>query len=150
MSHEDNLRIVREFHAAWNDRDFDRAAALMAPDGEILVVGSGERFVGPEGSKTFSQRWADGFPDGRIEITDTISEGDRIAVLYRGRGTHTGTLKNASGEIPATGKEVTLELCDVIQIRDDGKVQSVRTYFDSGSLLAQLGLMAAAPAGATA
>ncbi len=149
MSQEDNLRIVREFQAAWNDRDFDRGAALMAPDGEILVVGSGERFVGPEGSKAFSRTWADGFPDGRIEITDTISEDDRIVVLYRGRGTHTGTLKNASGEIPATGKEVTLELCDVIQIRE-GMVQSVRTYFDSGSLLAQLGLMAGAPAGATA
>jgi steroid delta-isomerase-like uncharacterized protein len=149
MSQEDNSRIVQEFHAAWNDRDFDRGAALMAPDGEILIVGSGERFVGPEGSIAFSRMWADGFPDGRIEILDTISEGDRIAVLYRGRGTHTGTLKNASGEIPATGKGVTLELCDVIQIRD-GKVQSVRTYFDSGSLLAQLGLMAGAPARTTA
>jgi steroid delta-isomerase-like uncharacterized protein len=149
MSHEDNLKLVREFHAAWNERDFDRGAALMAPDGEILIVGSGERFVGPEGSIAFSRMWADGFPDGRTEITGTVSEADRVVVLYRGRGTHTGTLKNASGEIPATGKEVTLELCDVIQIRD-GKVQSVRTYFDSGSLLAQLGLMAAAPARATA
>ncbi|MDQ3992138.1 MAG: ester cyclase [Actinomycetota bacterium] len=149
MSQEDNLRIVREFHASWNDREFDRGAALMAADGEILIVGSGERFVGPEGSIAFSRMWADGFPDSRTEITDTISEGDRIAVLYRGRGTHTGTLRNASGEIPATGKEVTLELCDVIQVRN-GKVQSVRTYFDSGALLAQLGLMAAAPARATA
>jgi steroid delta-isomerase-like uncharacterized protein len=149
MSQEDNLRIVQEFQQAWNARDFDRAAALMASDGEILVVGSGERFSGPDGVIEFSRRWADGFPDGRIEITDTIAEGDRIAVLYRGRGTHTGTLRNPMGEIPATGKEVTLELCDVIEIRG-GKVQSVRTYFDSGSLLAQLGMMTAAPTGATA
>ena len=149
MSHEDNLRIVREFQEAWNARDFDRAAAMMAADGEILVVGSGERFRGPEGAVKFSRMWADGFPDGRIEITETIAESDRVAVCYRGRGTHTGTLKNASGEIPATGKEVTLDLCDVIQLRD-GKIQTVRTYFDSGSLLAQLGLMAAAPAAARA
>ena len=148
MSHEDNLRLVREFQATWNERDFDRGAAMMAPDGEILVVGSGQRFVGPEGCVAYSRMWADGFPDGRIEIVETISEDDRIAVTYRGRGTHTGTLKNASGEIPATGKEVTLEVCDVVQVRD-GKIQSIRTYFDSGSLLAQLGLMAAATAGAT-
>jgi ketosteroid isomerase-like protein len=70
-------------------------------------------------------------------------------VLYRGRGTHTGTLKNASGEIPATGREVTLDLCDVLTIKD-GKAMSIRTYFDSGSLLAQLGLMPAASVGATA
>lgn len=149
MSHEDNLRLVREFQAAWNERDFDRGAEMMAADGEILIVGSGQRFVGPEGSVAFSRLWADGFPDGRVEIVETISEGDRLAVLYRGRGTHTGTLNSAAGEIPATGKEVTLELCDVIEFRD-GKIQRVRTYFDSGSLLAQLGLMAAAPAGATA
>jgi ketosteroid isomerase-like protein len=42
---------------------------------------------------------------------------------------------------------VTLELCDVHTIRD-GKIRSVRTYFDSASLLTQLGVMpeAGAPA----
>ena len=149
MSQEDNVKIAREFPAAWNDRDFDRAAKLMADDGEILIVGTGERFTGPAGAVKFSQMWADGFPDGRVEVIETIAEGDRVVVVYRGRGTHTGTLANASGEIPATGKEITLDLCDVVEIKD-GKVKSVRTYFDSGSLLAQLGLMAAVPAGATA
>jgi steroid delta-isomerase-like uncharacterized protein len=149
MSQDDNVKIAREFPAAWNDRDFDRAARLMADDGEILIVGTGERFTGPTGVVKFSEMWADGFPDGRVEVIETIAEGDRVVVVYRGRGTHTGTLRNASGEIPATGKEITLDLCDVVEIKD-GKVKSVRTYFDSGSLLAQLGLMAAAPAGATA
>jgi steroid delta-isomerase-like uncharacterized protein len=149
MSQEDNVRIAREFPDAWNDRDFDRAAKLMADDGEILIVGTGERFIGPAGAVKFSQMWADGFPDGRVEVMETIAEGDRVAVCYRGRGTHTGTLRNASGEIPATGREVTLDLCDVLMIKG-GKVKSIRTYFDSGSLLAQLGLMTAVPAGATA
>lgn len=149
MSQEDNIRIAHEFQTAWNDRDFDRAAALMADDGEILIVGTGERFTGPAGAVKFSQMWADGFPDGRTEISETIAEGDRVAVVYRGRGTHTGTLRNAAGEIPATGREVTLDLCDVVEIHG-GKIKSVRMYFDSGSLLAQLGLLAETPAGATA
>jgi steroid delta-isomerase-like uncharacterized protein len=149
MSNEENVKIAREFPAAWNDRDFDRAAKLMADDGEILIVGTGERFTGPAGAVKFSEMWAEGFPDGRVEVMETIAEGDRVVVVYRGSGTHTGTLKNATGEIPATGKEITLDLCDVVEIKD-GKVKSVRTYFDSGSLLAQLGLMAAAPVGATA
>lgn len=149
MSIEENVKIAREFPAAWNDRDFDRAAKLMADDGEILIVGTGERFTGPAGAVKFSEMWADGFPDGRVEVMETIAEGDRVVVVYRGSGTHTGTLKNATGEIPATGKEITLDLCDVVEIKD-GKVKSVRTYFDSGSLLAQLGLMAAAPVSTTA
>ena len=84
MSNEDNVRIAREFPKAWNDRDFDRAAKLMADDGEILIVGTGERFIGPAGVVKFSQMWADGFPDGQVEVTDTIAEGDRVVVLYTG------------------------------------------------------------------
>ena len=140
MSQDESVRIARDFYAAWNERDFDRSAALMADDGEILIVGTGERYVGPEGAITFDHMWADGFPDGRVEVMQTIAEGDRVAVIYRGRGTHTGTLKSAAGEIPATGKEVTLDLCDIYEIRG-GKVKSMHTYFDSGSLLTQLGLM---------
>lgn len=144
-----NVEIAREFYAAWNERDFERGAALVADDGELLIVGTGERRTGPQGSIEYSRMWADAFPDGRVEITQTIAEGDHVVVLFRGRGTHTGTLRSAAGDIPATGKQVTLDLCDVYEIRG-GKVKTNWTYFDSGSLLTQLGLLepAAAPASA--
>lgn len=145
MTHEENVRIAREFYAAWNDRDFKRSAALMADDGEILVVGTGDRYTGPDGAIEFDHMWADAFPDGHVEITETIAAGDRVVVLFRGRGTHTGTLTTPGGEIAPTGKEVTLDLCDVYRIRG-GKVASLHTYFDSGALLGQLGLMPAAAA----
>lgn len=145
----ENVEIAREFYAAWNDRDFERAAELMADDGEILVMGTGERYTGPQGAIEFSRMWAEAFPDGRVEVTRTIAEGDHVVVLFRGRGTHTGTLRSAAGEIPATGREITLDLCDVYEFRG-GKVKRNWTYFDSGSLLTQLGLLepAAAPASA--
>jgi steroid delta-isomerase-like uncharacterized protein len=145
MAQDENVEIARSFYDAWNARDFDRSAALMHEDGEIIVVGSGQRFAGPDGARQFSEMWASGFPDGRVETTSIIAEGDKVVVEYTGRGTQTGTLQNASGSIPATGKEVRLELCDVYELRD-GKVLSLRTYFDSGSLLAQLGVMGAQPA----
>lgn len=144
-----NVEIAQEFYAAWNERDFERAAALVADDGELLIVGTGERRTGPQGSIEYSRMWADAFPDGQVEVMRTIAEGDHVVVLFRGRGTHTGTLRSAAGEIPATGKQVTLDLCDVYEIRG-GKVKTNWTYFDSGALLTQLGLMepAAAPASA--
>lgn len=145
----ENVEIAREFYTAWNERDFERGAALVADDGELLIVGTGERRTGPQGSIEYSRMWADAFPDGRVEIMRTIAEGDHVVVLFRGRGTHTGTLRSAAGDIPATGKQVTLDLCDVYEIRG-GKVKTNWTYFDSGSLLTQLGLLepAAAPASA--
>ena len=92
--------------------------------------------------------WADGFPDGRVEITNVVDGGDMVAIEYTGRGSQTGALASAQGEIPPTGRSVELQLCDVLEF-EDGKVVRVRSYFDSGSLMAQLGLMPEA-AGATA
>jgi predicted ester cyclase len=62
-------------------------------------------------------------------------------VEFTGRGTHTGTLRTSMGDIPATGRSLTLQLCDVMEFKD-GMIQGQKTYFDSGSMMAQLGLMA--------
>jgi steroid delta-isomerase-like uncharacterized protein len=136
----DNATIARTLYEAWNERDFDRSAALMADDGEIVIVGSGARFVGPDGARQFDQMWAGAFPDGKAEIDNLIDAGDTIVVEFTGRGTHTGTLTSPGGDIPATGRSITLQLCDVIRL-ENGKVKSTKSYFDSASLLMQLGVM---------
>ncbi|MDP8910676.1 MAG: ester cyclase [Actinomycetota bacterium] len=148
MAAQDNAATARRLPEAWNERDFDSMAMAMADDGEIVVVGSDQRFVGRDGVREFARMWADAFPDGRVEVTNVIDGGDHVAVEYTGRGTQTGTLVSAAGEIPPTGRSIELRLCDIVQFRD-GKVTTIRSYFDSASLMAQLGLMPE-PAGATA
>ena len=69
-----------------------------------------------------------------------IASGDTVVVEFTGRGTHSGTLKTSMGDIPPTGKSVTLKLCDVTEYRD-GLVVRQRSYFDTGSMMAQLGLL---------
>ena len=135
----ENESLARRFYEAWNERNFDELAAAAAPDGTITIVGPGDTFRGPEGSRQFSEMWAGGFPDGAVTVDRVIASGDYVIVEYTGRGTHTGTLATSMGDIPATGRSMTLELCDVMEFKD-GKVQSQRTYFDTGSMMAQLGL----------
>jgi steroid delta-isomerase-like uncharacterized protein len=135
----DNASLAGSLYEAWNRRDFDALSDAMAPDGELVIVGSGETLRGPEGSRRYNKMWADGFPDGALTVERVISAGDTVVVEFTGRGTHTGDLVTGTGTIPATGRSVTLQLCDVLEFRD-GKVQRQRTYFDSGSLTAQLGL----------
>ena len=135
----DNAALARWMHEAWNERDFDAMADATAPDSVITIVGSGDTFEGVEGARAFSRMWADGFPDGTVTVDRVIESGDLVVVEYTGRGTHTGTLVTGMGEIPATGRSLTLQLCDVMEFRD-GKVLSQKTYFDSGSMMAQLGL----------
>jgi steroid delta-isomerase-like uncharacterized protein len=135
-----NAEMARSLYDRWNARDFDRLAELMAKDGEIVLVGSDTRFRGPAGAIEFSQMWAEGFPDGRVEVERTVASGDYVSVEFTGRGTHTGTLRGSGGDIPATGRSLTLHLCDFYEIRD-GKIVSLHSYFDSASMLTQLGLM---------
>lgn len=135
----DNATLARSLYEAWNERNFDEMAEATAPDGTITIIGSGDTFKGPEGSRKFGTMWADGFPDGMVTVDRVIASGDHVVVEYTGRGTHTGTLATGMGDIPATGRSMTLQLCDVLQFKD-GKVLSQRTYFDTGSMMAQLGL----------
>jgi predicted ester cyclase len=104
MADSDNTSIARTFYEDWNKRDFDHLADLVAGDGEILLVGSGTSFRGPDGARQFARMWADGFPDGRVTVDTAAAAGDQVTVEHTGRGTHTGTLQSAGGDIPATGK----------------------------------------------
>jgi steroid delta-isomerase-like uncharacterized protein len=137
----DNAELARRLHEAWNERNFDEIAEAVAPDSTITIVGSGDTFEGAEGSRAYNTMWADGFPDGKVTVDRVIASGDYVVVEFTGRGTHTGTLVTSMGEIPATGRSLTLQLCDVMEFKD-GKVRSQKTYFDSGSMMAQLGITA--------
>jgi steroid delta-isomerase-like uncharacterized protein len=135
-----NAELAREVYDRWNARDFDALAALMANDGEIVLVGSDTRFRGPDGALEFSRMWADAFPDGRVKVERTVASDDYVSVEFTGKGTHTGPLRGAGGDIPATGRSLTLHLCDFYEIRNS-KIRSLHSYFDSVSMLTQLGIM---------
>ena len=135
----DNADLARSLYDAFNERNFDEIAEATAPDGVITIVGSGDRFEGVEGALRYNQMWAGGFPDGMAVVDRVIASGDHVVVEFTGRGTHTGTLSTSMGDIPATGRSVTLQMCDVLEF-ENGKVRSQRSYFDTGSMMAQLGL----------
>lgn len=137
----DNANLARRMHEAFNERNFDEIAEATAPDATLTIVGPGDTFEGVEGSRAYNTMWVDGFPDGKVTVDRVIESGDYVVVEFTGHGTHTGTLATSMGEIPATGRSVTLQFCDVIEFKN-GKLQSQKTYFDTGSMMAQLGLTA--------
>jgi steroid delta-isomerase-like uncharacterized protein len=144
-----NAATARRLYQDWNKRDFDHLSSLYAGAGEIVLVGSGARFQGPEGAREHATMWADGFPDGQIKIEKVIATDREVVVEFTGTGTHTGTLKTPGGEIPATGRSVTLQVCDVLSFRA-GRVSRLHSYFDSAALLMQLGAMPELPVATTA
>lgn len=143
----DNVTLAKQSYEDWNNRNFDAFSELLA-NGVLIIAGSGDRLEGREGARQFAEMWANGFPDGRVEIDNVIDGGDQVVIEFTGRGTHTGTLVSPMGEIPATNRPVTLQLCDVWRF-EGGSAKSVTTYFDTGSLMTQLGLMPEAVAAST-
>ena len=100
----DNATIASSLYDAWNRRDFDEMVAAAAPDSKIVMIGSGDTYEGPEGTRRYATMWADAFPDGKITVENVVAQEDRVVVEFSGTGTHTGTLVTSMGSIPATGR----------------------------------------------
>ena len=137
----DNATIARNLYDLWNRREFDELDQAAAPDGEILIVGTGETFRGPEGSHRFNTMWADAFPDGVCTVDRVVASGDTVAVEYTATGTHTAPLVTSMGTVPATGRSLRMQICDVYRFRD-AMIASQHMYMDTASMMAQLGVTA--------
>ena len=140
MAAQETASLVRQVYDAYNDRQFDHAASLVTDDFNWTMVATGQTFNGPDGMRQYLTGWAQGFPESKVEITNVFAAGDDAVVEFTGRGVHTGPLQTPAGEIPATGKRVELQFCEVHQARG-GKLSSGRSYFDMASLMRQLGLI---------
>ena len=74
------------------------------------------------------------FPDFRAVIHDMIAEDDQVVTRNTFYGTHEGELLG----IPPTGKEVTIELIDILRVAE-GKITDHWNVVDQLGLMQQLG-----------
>jgi predicted ester cyclase len=88
----------------------------------------------------FSKGWEAAIPDGRHTVTTCLQAGDAAAVEGYYRGTHLGPLQTPQGAVPATGRTLELAFSAFGTLRG-GRLAEVHVYFDSMSIMAQLGLL---------
>jgi predicted ester cyclase len=89
-----------------------------------------------EGSKAYLFGFLNAFPDSTWTIDDMIAEGDQVVTKKTLRGTHTGPL----GDLPPTGRTVTLQFVDIMRVRD-GKIVEHWLSMDQLTFLQQLGVI---------
>jgi len=140
MATQDLAAVVREMYDAWNDKDLDRCMSYAHADARMTNVAFGAKLP----LREYLENWAMAFPDGKIELTNCVWQGDNCIAEFTGRGTHTGTLSGPSGEIPATGRRVELKCVESYRFRG-GKLAEGRMYIDAFSLFTQLGIGAPMP-----
>jgi steroid delta-isomerase-like uncharacterized protein len=130
---------AKEQVIAYNEKDWDRARAALAPEVVYDEVGTHRKLKGVDDVLTAWKGWATAIPDSRATFHSETVSGNTAVLEITWKGTHSGPLNTGEREIPATGKKIELRAIQVVDVADD-RVKSVRQYFDMGTLLQQIGV----------
>jgi steroid delta-isomerase-like uncharacterized protein len=96
------------------------------------------KIEGPEKIVELFKGWKTAFPDAVGTVTSAVASGNKAALEVTWKGTHTGPLETAEGTIPASGKRQETPAAFFFTFEGD-KVKESRHYFDSMTLLKQIG-----------
>ena len=134
-------KVLEQAIERWNAGDRDGWAALYTDD-VVQEAPGGARISGLADLK---EKYFDALltaaPDRRSSDVILFAEGDHVVEQARYTGTHTGIWRNPDGaEIPATGKKLEFPFVGVFRVKD-GKICSIRLYYDQIEIFMQLGLM---------
>jgi ketosteroid isomerase-like protein len=127
----------------FNAHDIDGFTSVLADDVSYRAPG-GIEGQGKEACAQFFAGWFTAFPDAHVQVHALHITGDVAVEEGTFTGTHHGVLHTPAGDIPPTGRPVTVGYIQVLRFRD-GQHVSFSLLFDRLLMLEQLGL-APAPA----
>lgn len=140
MSIEQNISTVRAVYDGFNTRNSTMLLDLVTEDFELVDVALSLSWHGKKGWNEWLQNWAVSLPDAQVHLETIVAQDNLVVTEQTGGGTHTGTLSTPTGVIAPTGKKVQLKFAEVFEMRD-GKIKTMRAYWDTGTLMRQLGLI---------
>ena len=139
MSLEENKAIVRSLYEVLNKHNPDLLDEFMASD----YVDAPNTPFELRGLESVKQYYADvyrGFPDFHVAIEDIIAEGDKVWVLGKVTGTHTGEWEFLGITFAPTGKKLTWTAVNIFRIVD-GKIVERKSVRDVLDFFKQLGVI---------
>jgi predicted ester cyclase len=74
------------------------------------------------------------FSDPETEVLDVVTEGSKVAFAFRRTATHVGTWRTPLGDVPATGKRLTLMGLDILTV-ESGRVTTIWVLADDLAVL---------------
>jgi predicted ester cyclase len=124
------------FDSVWNKKDPTAIDRYLAPHAKMH--GLGETPLTPADFKQLHQTFCAAFPDIRIEVVRTVSEGDMVVVLGHVTGTHAGA---GLGTTP-TQKRIDMWGMGMARIANDQIVEGWNSW-DFMTLYQQVGMLPA-------
>ena len=128
MAESENVQVVRRLFDAFYAADEARMDEIIGDD---FVTHAGTSTGNAEGWKAMARQIAGGVPDCRTEIDDILGDGDRVAVRYTSRGTHTGELFG----VAPTNQPLRTAGIEIYRF-DGGRIVECWGVYDMGELFA--------------
>ena len=121
---------------AWNSHDIQRVISFYSPDYIGSDVGQATLLHGHAGLQAMLETHWEAFPDLQFVVTNTVTQGSRVAIVWVAEGTHQGPIMN----IPPTGHKVQVRGVSIIDV-EDGLVVRGEYIWDLAGMLRNMGLL---------
>jgi len=143
MSQHSLVDIAKAPNIGYGKKDWEAVRASVTAGVLYDEIATHRKGKGVEQFLAVLQGWGKAFPDSKATHHNAISSGTTVVLELTWHGTHTGPLETPGGSVAATGKHIEIPACMVVEV-GDGKVKSIRHYFDMATLMQQLGISKAA------
>lgn len=132
----DIQRLVESVAELWNTGNSEIAQQVYADDCPRIDVNLPPGTRGGAGVARYVAEIRTAYPDLRMKVNETISEGDRLVVHWTVTGTHEGMFRG----LAPTGKQIMIDGMTLARVKD-GKLTEDRVYFDRLAMFEQLGVV---------
>ena len=136
MAQNENVAVIENAVQHMNSGNLEGYLEMYSDD--LTLHGYPPGVEGKAGVSAFYASFAKALPDVELTAEDVVSEGDKVAVRYRIRGTHSDELMG----VPATGNKVDVEGQSFFRF-ENGQVAERWQSLDAMTLMTQIGAIPA-------
>ena len=144
MTREEIVALFDRREGYWRSKDAAALAHDHASNG-VVISPTGGVLEGRDDIERIYRVWFTAFADFAFTVEDLIVEGDRVALLGRVTGKHSGEFFG----MPATGRRIDVA-CGFFYRFEGPVIAHERRILDFTGLLIQVGVLRAKPAGGPA
>lgn len=138
MAEEYQSLMHRWFEEVWNKGREEAIDEMFAEDGigHGLPTDNGEPIRGPKEFKPFFRKFREAFPNIKVTLGETVSDGDRIAAVC-----HVSALHEGEGlGLRPTNQPIDFTGIVIVKLKD-GKIVESWNAFDFMKMYSQLGAL---------
>lgn len=129
--------MIRKYIDAVNIDDPRQVETLLA-DNVKWSSPAGKR-TGREETRKYMERWFSAFPDLKLEVVNTMGDGNMAVAECRLVGTNKGNFVSDLGQFAATQKKMNVDIVNLLKF-ENGKISEIRVFYDPSEIMNQLGL----------